>query len=338
MTGTNDQPLIDIHLHLAGNGCCGSGCWLSPETEKRLSFRFLKLLNGITREQMETRIDGDWAKRMHELVTSSRAGFGVALGFDGAYGHESGLKVQDKSQLIVPPEWVFRVCREHPGLLPGPSINPFRQDALDLLDYCIEEGAVLLKWLPTAQGIDPDSPRIKRFYQKLADHRIPLLVHMGGERTFREIDPRYNDVNLLHRPLEAGVRTIIAHSATPIALSGERDQIPLLVDLLERYEHCYVDNSGMCNPARFIHMRRLVRHPLIQSRTLYGSDWPVPSNAWYFLPWLGPLRIRRIESISNLIDRDLAIKEAMGYDPGTHQLAWQVLANLDRWTVKGAVS
>src|SRR5690606_37639414 len=95
------------------------------------------------------------------------------------------------SQLVVPPSWVFEACRRHRGLLlPGPSINPNRRDALERLEECIEGGAALIKWLPAAQGIDPSSPRLADFYTRMAEAGLPLLVHSGGgEMTFREVEP-----------------------------------------------------------------------------------------------------------------------------------------------------
>lgn len=35
-----------------------------------------------------------------------------------------------------------------PTLRFGASINPYRRDALELLDKAVEAGAVLMKWLP----------------------------------------------------------------------------------------------------------------------------------------------------------------------------------------------
>ena len=323
---------IDVHMHLAGTGCCNSGCWTSSQFQARHTFRILKLLHRITDEQLRTTADADWAARMAQTVRASGLDRGVALGFDGVYDHAHGDFDQDHSQLVVPPEWVFAVCRQHPELLPGPSINPYRRDALQRLEYCIEHGAVLIKWLPAAQAINPGDVKLAAFYKLCAAARLPLLIHVGGERTFRTVTPEFNDVERLRRPLEAGVPVICAHTATRIHGAREPDQIPALKQLLRDYPHLWVDNSGLCNPSRFAHVPTLARDPEITARTLYGSDFPVPANAVYYVGRLGLRQIAALERLPNVIDRDVAIKRAFGYPEATLTRATAVLANLHRWT------
>src|SRR5690606_26435722 len=125
-------------------------------------------------------------------------------------------------------------------------------------EECIAGGAVLIKWLPSAQGIDPASPRLGDFYGRLAEAKLPLLVHSGGgEMTFREVAPEMRDLALLRIPLEAGVPVICAHSATPVILSRDPNQLGLLRAMLEEYPHLWVDNSGLANPSRFRYLPRL---------------------------------------------------------------------------------
>lgn len=322
---------IDVHMHLAGTGCCNSGCWVSPEFKQRFTFRAIRLLQRISEHQMNTTIDADWAERIAGVVRNSPVDRGVVLGFDGVYGTHNGHFDEHNSQLVVPPAWVFQMCREHPELLPGPSINPYRKDALDLLEYCIEHGAVLIKWLPAAQAIDPDDAQLDAFYRRAEGAKLPLLIHMGGERTFRTITAAFNNVERLRRPLEAGVRVICAHTATRILGTDEADQIPALKALLRRYPNLWVDNSGLCNPSRFAHVPRLAQDAEITGRTLYGSDFPVPSNAVYYAFKLGARRVLELERTANVIERDVEIKRALGYPDSTLDRASGVLANLDRW-------
>lgn len=323
---------IDLHAHLAGVGTGGSGCWLSPAFRRRYTFRLLRRLHGITDEQMRTTVDQDWAARLADLVRGSELDRAVVLGFDGVYD-AAGRLDRERSQMVVPPGWVFEACRLHPdALLPGPSLNPLRRDALDRLEECIEKGAVLLKWLPPAQGMDPSSPSLAPFYRRMAEARLPLLVHAGGgEQTFREIAPHFKDVQLLRVPLEAGVPVICAHSGTRVHLSRDPNQIPLLREMLARYPHLWVDNSGLANPSRFAHLPGLARDPLLADRTLYGSDYPVPSNAVYYVGRLGLRRAWRLERERNPLQRDLELKRALGYPDATLSRAAAVLPGLGRW-------
>ena len=325
---------LDIHVHLAGVGTGGSGCWISPAFERRYTFRLLRLWHGITRAQFRESIDQDWVDRVAGLVAASELDRAVVLGFDGAYDRRGELD-RERSQLLVPPSWVFEACRRHPHeLLPGPSLNPFRRDAMERLEECIEGGAVLIKWLPAAQGIDPSAPGLAPFYRRLAEVRLPLLIHAGGgEMTFREIAPEFKDLGLIRAPLDAGVPVICAHSGTPVKFSRDPDQVPMLRSMLAHYPHLWVDNSGMSNPSRFTYLPRLARDPLMQSRTLYGSDFPVPSNAFYFARQLGPRQVWGLDRVTNPFDRDIGIKRALGYPNRTLTRAERVLANLDRWRI-----
>lgn len=320
---------IDVHVHLAGVGTQGSGCWISPAFRRRPTFRALRWLHGITRRQMRESVDQDWAERIARGVAESELDRAVVLGFDGVYDARGELD-RKRSQMIVPPSWVFEACRRHPDrLLPGPSIHPLRPDALELLEECIRRGAVLLKWLPSAQNIDPSDPRLRAFYRRMADARLPLLVHSGGgEQTFAEVAPELSDLARIRAPLEAGVPVVCAHAGTPVHLSRDRDQRPLLRELLRRYPHLWLDNSGISNPSRFAHLPAVAADPELAERTLYGSDFPVPTNAVYYVGRLGLRRTWRLERERNPLQRDIDIKRALGSPDATLTRAASVLPGI----------
>jgi predicted TIM-barrel fold metal-dependent hydrolase len=235
--------------------------------------------------------------------------------------------------MIVPPSWVFEACRRHRELLPGPSINPHRKDAAERLEECVEGGAVLIKWLPATQRIDPSTPSLDPFYARLAETGIPLLVHSGGsENTFAQVDARLKDLRLLERPLRAGVGVIVAHTGTPVTYARDEDQVPLLRRWLAEFPRLWVDNSGISNLSRFPHLPRLAKDAEIGARTLHGSDWPVPTNAFYYVRELGRRRVMSLEREKNPLQRDVAIKRALGYPDEVLTRAASVLPNLARWT------
>lgn len=315
---------IDIHTHLAGVGTGGSGCWIAGKLRRRITFRLLQRLNRVTEHQLRTTFDADWAAGLARLVDGSELNFAVALGFDGVYDDAGDLDL-GRSQMIVPPDWVFRVCERHPELLPGPSIHPLRRDALERLDEAVERGAVLIKWLPSAQAIDPADRRIRPFLQRLADAGLPLLVHAGtGEQTFRMITPRFHELSRLVPALETGVTVIAAHAAAPLHFSFESDARPQLREMIGRYRNLWVDNSGLANPARFRHLPTLAADGVFQERTLHGSDYPVPNNAIYYPRILGRTLVR-IERERNRLQRDMMLKQALGFSRETFTRAAGVL-------------
>jgi hypothetical protein len=107
--------------------------------------------------------------------------------------------------------------------------------------------------------------------------------------------------------------------------------LPLLREMLAAFPHLWVDNSGIANPSRFRHLPRLARDPDFVPRTLHGSDFPVPSNAFYYPRALGPARVARLEAIRNRLQRDVEVKRALGYPDDVLTRPASVLANLGWW-------
>ena len=322
---------IDVHAHLAGVGTQGSGCWTAPALKKRLAFRLLRRMHRVTEEQLATSFDQDWAARLAELVRGSEIDRAVTLGFDGVYDARGELD-EALSQSIVPPSWVFEACRRHPELLPGPSINPHRRDAMERLEECIEGGAVLIKWLPATQRIDPSDPALDPFYARLAEARIPILTHSGGsENTFAQVEARLKDLRLIERPLRAGVPIIVAHTAAPVTYARDENQVPLLRRWFEEFPDLWCDNSGISNLSRFPHLPGFAKDAEIAARTLHGSDWPVPTNSFYYVRTLGRRRVMSLEREKNPLQRDVSMKRALGYPDEVLTRAARILPNIERW-------
>ncbi|HEY0018464.1 MAG TPA: amidohydrolase family protein [Longimicrobium sp.] len=327
-------PKIDMHVHLAGQGTDDSGCWVSPMFTRRMTYKLLRLRHG---PRDAGHADAEWAAELASRVLRSELDHAVALGFDGVYDRAGRLDPA-RSQMIVPAPWVFQVCRRHPELIPGPSVNPHRRDALERLEECVEGGAALIKWLPATQGIDPADRSLEPFYRRLAETGIPILVHSGGsENTFAEVQPELKDLRRILFPLEQGVRMIVAHTGAPVLYARDPDQVPMLKRMLERFPHLWVDNSGISNPSRFPHLPVFARDPELVARTVHGSDFPVPSNAFWYVRQLGPRGVAALERIRNRMQRDVEIKRALGYPDAVLTRAPEVLANLDRWIPHSAI-
>ena len=106
----------------------------------------------------------------------------------------------------------------HREFLPAVSIHPARPDALDELERCLAKGAVMMKCLPNCHNINCNDRRFTRFWERMAEAKLPLLAHTGDEHTLPVVRPEFADPRILTLPLECGVTVIAAHCATKSGL------------------------------------------------------------------------------------------------------------------------
>ena len=194
-------------------------------------------------------------------------------------------------------------------MLFGASVHPYRLDAVKELERCAAAGAVLLKWLPITQDIDPSDPRCFPLYEALAHHGVPLLAHTGGEKTLPNLDLRVADPALLLPALERGVTVIAAHCGTRSA-PGETCFVDTFVRMAKSHENFYGDTSALNLPTRAYAYRKILDDPAVRSKLVHGSDWPIPP-----IPMPQHVGWRRSASLlrdRNALRRDVRIKEALG--------------------------
>ncbi|MDD5395316.1 MAG: amidohydrolase family protein [Thiothrix sp.] len=200
----------------------------------------------------------------------------------------------------------------------GASINPFRKDALERLEQAKQQGAVLVKWIPNIQHIDPADPQLAPFYRKMHELGLPLLSHTGQERSFSAANDAFGDPRRLALPLSLGVTVIAGHIATTGINHGE-DNYQRILPMFAQHPNLYADISSLTQINKLGYMAKALREPRLQGRLLYGSDFPLSnmilSSVWYFPLNLGKDEMRRINAIPNHWDRDVALKQALGLPP-----------------------
>jgi uncharacterized protein len=225
--------------------------------------------------------------------------------------------VPDRAAFYVPNSWVLEIARRHPEFVPAVSIHPARADALDELERCLAAGAAVMKCLPNCQNIDPRLPRYRRFWERMAEARLPLLAHTGGEGVLPVVRADLADPRVLSVPLEIGVTVIAAHCGTAAA-PGSEDFFPAFCEMLPRHPNLYGDNSCLCYPRKLKHVPAMLRPGLAQ-RIIHGSDFPVPPQPfWSWLSGsLGWRDYRRIRAIRNPLARDVALKRTLGFGEAT---------------------
>jgi mannonate dehydratase len=291
--GLDARNVWDCHTHLIGTGDSGSGVYVNPRTESLLNpgeyARRLFFLNaGCVHEEKKGSIDRAYVERMHNLADGMKPGFKMLLfAFERSY--DDGAQIDlPHTMFYVPDAYTRDIARQSPRVFEwAASIHPYRGDALEALEAAKKDGAVAVKWLPSAMNIDPASPRCDRFYEFLSKNKIPLIVHAGEERAVTGSEKHdFGNPLRLRRALDAGVRVVIAHCAS---MGEDRDldkgeagpyvdSFSLFIRVFEKYEkNCFGDISAMtqrnrAGPALVRVIERSDWHP----RLLNGSDYPLP--------------------------------------------------------------
>jgi hypothetical protein len=306
---------IDLHVHIVGNGASGSGCWYRPRGWTKWGAPFMLRSVGLPAAALRQDLDTLYADRLLSFVRSSSLDCVVILGQDEPYD-SAGRKLEGVGSFYVPNGYVLGLATEHPEFRAGVSIHPARPDALDELEACLQGGAALLKCLPNCQNIDWSDRRYTRFLERMAEAKLPLLAHTGGEHTLPVVDQRLADPRVLIRPLEIGVTCIAAHCGTGSGLF-DRDYFDVFVELLGRFPNLYGDNSAFNVPNGRLRRNTLGRclEASLAGRILHGSDTPVPvlGHEPFIRGHLSRRAFRSSLSEPNPLERDYRLKRAMGF-------------------------
>jgi predicted TIM-barrel fold metal-dependent hydrolase len=313
--GSGPCRLVDVHVHVVGNGRNGSGCWLKADGWRGPLSAFLARSAGLPVAALKGDLEELYAERLLRCVRESSLDAVVVLAQEEAYA-EDGRKLAGVGLFHVPNDYVLGLARRHPEFLPGVSIHPGRPDALEELEKCLAGGAALMKCLPNCQNIDCANPRYTRFWERMAEAGLPLLVHTGAEFTLPVVNARLADPTLLARPLACGVTVIAAHCGTR-SLLWDPQYFPVFAEMTRRFPRLYGDTSAFLVPAnrcRGSVLTRCLETPL-RERLVHGSDYPVPS--WGFWVWargcLSWRTWRRWQRHPNPLERDYQLKRAAGF-------------------------
>ena len=284
------ELLIDHHAHLAGTGE-GSDCWVNPRMRSPRHFRdwlrFQTYRSAAGMEEGEP--DQAFVDNLAGLLRAEpRPPRALLLAFDYRYGLD-GVPIEERSEFYVPNDYVLGVRDADPEVfLAAASIHPYRADAIEELERVHAAGVRVLKWLPSAQGIDLAHERCAPFYEACARLEVALLIHAGAEQAVHaEEDQALGNPLLLRHPLGAGVRVIAAHCAS---LGEDEDlddpgrplvsSFQLLVRLLEEPEWeglLYGEISTVTQRNRFpLMLAELLQRQDLHPRLINGSDWPLP--------------------------------------------------------------
>lgn len=249
----SSQPkLIDIHVHagLLGNRWPEWGRmtdWYRSQT----TFKIFLLYAGLKPEQIS---DTVLHEKAVETINSCRMDNVVCLAMDPVYDN-SGKRREELSHLWLDNEYIVQMLRkDSPKVLLGASVHPYDTEFKNRVKKYVDSGAVLLKWVPSAQQINLADERVGSALEFLASAKdgkpLPLLLHIGPEYAIPTTDEKtftydfhswslaesirnwFRFSNKWHTPdvkgienniirgLRAGAAIIFAHCGLPYFASG----------------------------------------------------------------------------------------------------------------------
>lgn len=275
-----EGKVVDIHIHI---GCPGdepsSGCFFSEKFIWSPAFLAMLIVTGsifkkITKESVRKKIIG-------EIESSKNIDKGVLLALDMAH-NENGEPLPDFTHLYTSNNYIISLVKNNSKLLLGASVHPYRKDSIYELERCIEEGAVLCKWIPSSQLVDPSHPKCIPFYKKLSEKNLPLLCHTGPEHAVPTSAPEFSKFDnplYLRKALEMGVTVIAAHCSTPYFGVFDPDYFDEFLSLMEESERkgwrFFGDISALATPFRIPYVKR-IKENVPPEKLIFGSDYPIP--------------------------------------------------------------
>ena len=322
--GVNPDRLVDFHTHVIALGTSVPDAFVNPKMRSGVNLERLKFLIYASAADIKNldNADQEYAARLSRLARGhKRHGKFRILAFDKHY-HLDGSVNLAKTNLYVPNHYVVDLARQHPDIfLPVISVHPYRPDALEELDKWAKTGVKYIKWLPNAMGMDPASKPVEPFYRKMKEHNMILLSHAGEEQAVEaEEDQQLGNPLRLRKPLDMGVRVIVAHAAS-LGTCEDLDNreakkancFDLFLRLMDEPKYAglaFGEVSAMLQFNRMpVPFSTLLKRQDLHSRLVNGSDYPLPAiNAL--------IRTRSLASDGFITNEErTALNEIYDYNP-----------------------
>ncbi len=189
--GSLAGKIIDVHFHvgLLGDSSPNWGA-ISGHFQREIAYKVFLLYARIPADKVCDRTLREATERM---ISEADIDHVVCLALDAVYD-ERGARRQDLSQMWVDNDYVLDLRRTvGKKVLLGASVHPYDPEFEDRVRRYVAQGAVLLKWLPSAQAINLADPRAAKAMAALAHlgpsgKALPLLLHCGGEYAIPPVD------------------------------------------------------------------------------------------------------------------------------------------------------
>lgn len=304
------KEIIDMHIHTAWIWI-NSDCFIANELKDSFKYPIYLKSFQTNHKEVSTKWDGIVLSKISEKIKNSKyVRWAVVLALDWVINENWQLD-KDKTQTYIPNDFLATELEKYDNLYLGASINPNRPNALELLEENKSRWAVLIKWLPSIQNIDPNDNKFIPFYQKLIELDLPLLVHVWNEDSFKWANNELSNPNRLRLPLSLWVKVIAAH----VWASWKSDWIAneqKVMKLMEEFPNLYADISSLTQINKLWKLKKVIADQRTTWKLMYGSDFPLINifitSPIYFIKNLWIRKLLRILLEKNVWDRDILLK------------------------------
>ncbi|MEO6148045.1 MAG: amidohydrolase [Sulfuriferula sp.] len=288
-----DPALVwDSHVHLVGEGDGGNGAWFNPDMNS-LGHPLLYLqksfyMNAACVNDTPGKLDTSYVARVLQQIEAMPAGFKALLFAFDLFHDEAGNADKQRSVFYISNQYAAQVAHAHPAAFEwAASIHPYRVDCVEALQLAIRDGVRAIKWLPSAMGIDPNSPRCDQFYEALAAIDIPIISHAGRELAVQGGNQDFGNPLRLRRAMDHGVRVVVAHCASDgddqdidRGPNGPRvrsyELFARMMDEPRYADKLHADISALTQLNRAWALKAVLQRDDWHPRLLNGSDYPLP--------------------------------------------------------------
>lgn len=304
--------IIDLHTHIADSDAfVNQKCYIRRNRANAFLRQYMRDLDKTKKSKVI-----DW-------LNDSCLDYAVVLALDGAY-RENGTADEKKTVLKIDNDYIADISLQSSKFLFGASVHPYRTDSIKEIERLIKQGACLVKWLPSAQNIQPDNPKCFSFYDVLAHYKIPLLSHTGIEHTLTGGNNAFNDPQRLVPALERGVTVIAAHCGARVFLY-EKCYFSSWKKMALEYDNFYGDIGAFILPIRIGYLKTLLKNNQFLSKIIYGSDFPANPLTSSCLFTLGLKKTLRLRKIENPFEKTYQIMKQLGVPDSVFSRAQKLL-------------
>ncbi len=260
---------LDLHVHLFGLGDSGSGCRMSKAISNGRLFGYLKSM--LKLNDPSNTLDEQYEQVLANQIAASDLTKAAVLAQDAVYD-SNGKPDWEATSFYVPNKYLFEVTARHAELMvPCPSINPNRVDAIDELNRCHQLGAPMLKIHPPTQNVDLLDPKHLPFFRRCQELGMIVLVHTGHEHSAPIFSKELAAPRKLRSCLEEGCTVVACHAGSGW-FTDRPDYLGEFLALINRFPNLWGDTAVLGTAMRFADFGRLLEAgAMVRDRLLHGS-------------------------------------------------------------------